>query len=131
MRSRRRSATMMSESAMECVFCKIARGELPVRFVYEDDHVVAFDDISPQAPVHTLVIPRNHYEHLGDGVPAAVSAALCSAIPLVAKAKGIAARGYRLVVNTGLDGGQTVPHLHVHIIGGVKMSHGMVALHSE
>jgi len=116
---------------MECVFCKIARGELPVRFVYEDDYVVAFDDVSPQAPVHTLVIPRDHYEHFGDGVPPTVSAALCNAVPRVAEAKGVAESGYRLIVNTGPDGGQTVSHLHVHVIGGSKLSHGMVTLRPE
>jgi histidine triad (HIT) family protein len=115
----------------ECVFCKIARGEIPVNFVYEDECVVAFDDASPQAPVHTLVIPRDHYQHLGDVDAPAVLAALFGAVPLVAKAKGVAESGYRVVVNAGSDAGQSVSHLHVHVLGGKKMSHGMVAFRAE
>ncbi len=110
----------------DCVFCKIGRGEMPATFVYEDDLVVAFDDISPQAPVHTLVIPRAHHEHLADGLAPELIAALFAAVPAVARAKGIDARGYRLIVNAGADARQSVAHLHVHVLGGRPMSHGMV-----
>jgi len=115
----------------DCIFCKMAAGEIPVSFVYEDDTVVAFDDISPQAPVHTLVIPRDHYAHLGDGVPQDTVAALFAAVPAVAEIKGIAVSGYRLIVNAGPDANQTVPHLHLHVLGGKPMSHGMVRFADE
>jgi histidine triad (HIT) family protein len=115
----------------ECIFCRIARGEIPTTFVYEDDLVVAFDDIAPQAPVHTLVIPRSHYAHLGDGVPAETSAAICAAIPEVARIKGIADSGYRVIVNVGSDAGQIVDHLHAHVLGGHRLAGGMVRLDDE
>lgn len=94
--------------------------------VYEDDTVVAFDDIMPQAPVHTLIVPREHYEGMDDSVPGDVIAHLFSAIPEVARMKGIDATGYRVIVNNGRDANQTVKHLHVHVLGGRTMSHGMV-----
>lgn len=109
-----------------CVFCKIAGGEIPAQAVFEDDLVIAFNDVSPQAPVHVLVIPKVHYEHLGDGVPVETVAALFGAVPEVARRAGIAASGYRIIVNAGPDANQTVPHLHVHVMGGRAMSHGMV-----
>ncbi len=116
-----------SDTAVEeCIFCKIARGEIPVLTVYSDDLVVAFDDVSPQAPVHTLIIPRAHYESLGDDVPAEVLEALCAAVPKVADIKGIAESGYRVIINNGPDARQSVPHLHVHVVGGAPMSHKMV-----
>ncbi len=92
---------------------------------------IAFDDISPQAPVHTLVIPRCHYANLGDGVPAETLSALMSAVPLVARAKGIDESGYRVIVNNGRDANQTVPHLHIHVMGGRAMQHGMVTFVAE
>lgn len=110
----------------ECVFCRIARGETGAGFVFENDLVVAFDDINPQAAVHTLVIPRDHYEHFGDGVPDDVVAALFSAVTDVAAIKGIDRSGYRVIVNKGPDARQSVAHLHVHVLGGQPMSHGMV-----
>ncbi len=110
----------------DCIFCLVADGEIPAAVVYEDETVVAFDDIAPQAPVHTLVIPREHYGHVGDGVPPHVIEALFSAVPRVAELKGVAESGYRVIVNTGRDAAQTVQHLHVHVIGGQRMAHGMV-----
>jgi histidine triad (HIT) family protein len=110
----------------ECIFCKIASGEIPVAAVFEDDDVIAFDDLSPQAPVHTLVIPKAHYLNLSDDVPPAVLAAVFSAVGQVARIKGVAESGYRVIVNNGPDSNQTVPHLHVHILGGRHMTHGMV-----
>ncbi len=112
----------------ECLFCRIARGEVPASVVYENDEIVAFDDISPQAPVHTLVIPRGHYDNLSDGVPSEVFSAVFSAVPEVARVKGVEDGGYRVIVNNGPDANQTVTHLHVHIMGGAAMSHGMVQM---
>jgi histidine triad (HIT) family protein len=110
----------------ECIFCKIVAGEIPAALVYEDDLVIAFDDISPQAPVHTLVIPRAHHANLGDGLDAPTLAAVFSAVRRVAEIKGVAAGGYRVIVNNGADAGQLVDHLHVHVLGGKPMAHGMV-----
>jgi histidine triad (HIT) family protein len=110
----------------DCIFCKIASGEVPVPFVYEDDLVVAFKDLEPQAPVHVLIVPRTHYRTLADDVPAEVAAALCGAVPKVADAMGVSESGYRVIVNNGPDARQTVQHLHVHLLGGAPMTHGMV-----
>jgi histidine triad (HIT) family protein len=110
----------------DCIFCKIASGEVPVPFIYEDDLVVAFMDAEPQAPVHVLVIPRQHFRTLGDGVPPEVGAALCAAVPRVAEITEIAEEGYRVIVNSGPNARQSVPHLHVHVLGGAQMTHGMV-----
>jgi histidine triad (HIT) family protein len=110
----------------DCIFCKIVSGEIPVPFVYEDDLVVAFNDAEPQAPVHVLVVPRTHYRNLADRVPAEVAAALCAAVAKVAEATGVAESGYRVIVNNGPDALQTVQHLHVHVLGGARMTHGMV-----
>ncbi|MFU8891696.1 MAG: histidine triad nucleotide-binding protein [Anaerosomatales bacterium] len=114
-----------------CVFCKIAGGEIPVEPVYQDDAVIAFNDASPQAPVHVLVIPRAHHAHLGDGVPDATLARLFGAVPEVARRTGVAESGYRVIVNAGPDANQTVPHLHVHVMGGRGMTHGMVSFEGE
>jgi histidine triad (HIT) family protein len=112
----------------DCIFCKIAAGEVPVPFVYEDDLVVAFKDAEPQAPVHVLVVPRKHYRTLADGVPPEVGAALCAAVPRVAEIMGVSESGYRAIVNSGPDALQSVPHVHVHVLGGAPMTHGMVDL---
>ena len=109
-----------------CIFCMIAKHELDARIVYEDDAVLAFDDITPQAPVHTLIIPKEHFDNLGDDVPTEVICALFAAVPAVAALKGVDKSGYRVIVNNGRDASQSVAHLHVHIIGGGAMSHGMV-----
>jgi histidine triad (HIT) family protein len=106
----------------------IANGAIPATVVWQDERVVAFSDRSPQAPVHVLIVPRDHYDGLGSDVPADVLAALFAAAPRVADAAGVAGTGYRVIVNTGPDAGQTVPHLHVHLLGGAAMSEGMVRL---
>lgn len=107
----------------DCLFCKIAAKTIPAKLVHEDDQVVAFDDINPQAPVHTLVIPRRHVASMAELNEA--DAGLLGHLLLVgnqiAKQKGIAEGGYRLVVNTGRNGGQTVFHLHLHLLGGRSM----------
>lgn len=110
----------------DCLFCRIVRGEIPAETVYSDDHVIAFDDITPQAPVHTLIIPRKHYTNLNDEIPAEELAAIFSAVRRVAQIKGIAESGYRVIVNNGPDANQTVRHLHIHILGGQPLAHGMV-----
>ena len=102
-----------------CLFCKIIRGELPSTKVYEDETVLAFRDIAPQAPTHVLVIPKVHIESCS-GITAensAVVAHIFEVIPEIAKAEGLV-NGYRVVSNAGADAGQTVPHLHFHILGG-------------
>lgn len=111
----------------DCVFCMIGRGDIPASVVYSDDLVVAFDDIAPQAPVHTLIIPRLHYANLADGVPSDVLEAVMRAVPRVAEIKGIAESGYRAIINTGPDAAQSVHHFHVHVLGGRGMAEGMVS----
>lgn len=107
-------------SHADCLFCGIAAGRVPATLVYQDDEVVAFRDIAPQAPVHVLVIPRKHVGSLAaahDEDGGLLGRVLLRARD-VARAEGIADTGYRAVVNTGDEGGQTVGHLHVHVLGG-------------
>ena len=110
---------------MDCVFCKIAAGEIPSSRVYEDEFVYAFDDISPQAPVHVLVIPKRHLADLNGLDDDRLWAALLAAAKRVAELKDIAASGYRLVVNCGEQGGQLVQHLHLHVLGGQRLADRM------
>lgn len=104
----------------ECIFCKIAAGELPTEPLYEDDDVVAFADVSPQAPVHALIVPKKHLANVDElsDEDAAVAGRLIMTAQRLARQLGISASGYRLVINTGADATQTVPHLHVHLLGG-------------
>lgn len=107
----------------DCLFCRIAEKKIPAKIVHEDEHTLAFDDINPQAPVHTLVIPKQHVaavQECGEQDQALLGRLLlmCSK---VAKLKGLAESGYRIVVNNGRDGGQTVFHLHFHVTGGRHM----------
>lgn len=107
----------------DCLFCKIAAGEVPATTVYEDREVVAFNDIRPVAPVHVLVVPRKHIvsvAELGDEDVALVGTMITRARS-IAEAQGIAGPGYRLVFNVRDHGGQIVDHLHLHIIGGKKL----------
>lgn len=110
----------------DCVFCLVTRKEIPAKVIYEDDEVLAFDDIAPQAPVHTLVIPKHHYATMDDEVPEALMGKLMATAALVARMKGVDKTGYRIIVNNGSDAAQTVKHLHLHVVGGRPMSHGMV-----
>ena len=109
-----------------CIFCMVGRGDLEAKKVFETDEIVAFDDIAPQAPVHVLIIPKTHYRNLSDNLPLQDIASLFAAVPEVAKAKGIEEEGYRVIVNNGRNANQTVDHLHIHVMGGRAMSHGMV-----
>lgn len=104
---------------MDCIFCKIVNGEIPSQKVYEDDLVVAFNDLSPQAPVHILIIPKTHItscDELNDE-NCAVVGHIFSVAAKIAKENGLT-NGYRIVNNCGEDGGQTVKHLHFHLMGG-------------
>ncbi len=103
------------------IFAKILRGEIPCDKVFEDEHVLAFNDINPQAPVHVLVIPKGEYVSLDDFSQEASDgeiAALFRAAGQIARDRGAAETGYRILANTGADGGQEVPHFHVHIFAG-------------
>jgi len=112
-----------SESVDSCIFCKIIEKEIPAKTIYEDDRILAFDDINPQAPVHVLIIPKDHFESL-NAVPEN-RADLMSHVLLkardIAQLKGIRESGYRLVLNTGRDSGQEVFHIHFHLLGGRRM----------
>jgi len=109
---------------MDCLFCKIVRGEIPVKMVFEDDHAIAFHDIHPQAPVHTLVVPKKHFASLAElgATPEdeALLGHLLAVVSQIAREERLA-EGYRTVINTGSDGGQTVDHLHLHLLGGRAM----------
>ncbi len=109
----------------DCIFCKIADHEIPATVVYEDDLVIAFDDLSPQAPVHTLVIPKSHHADITDGVPAEVLAAMTHAVAEVARIKGLD-DGFRVISNKGAAAGQTVMHFHLHVLGGRDLGEGLV-----
>ena len=104
----------------ECLFCKIARKEIPAAIVYEDDILLAFNDIFPQAPVHLLIIPKAHCESLGDLTPetAAAAARIPQLAARLAQEQGLQVNGWRLISNCGADAGQTVFHLHFHLLGG-------------
>lgn len=104
-----------------CIFCKVAAGEIPAKVVKRADGIVAFQDINPQAPTHLLVIPTQHIASLDDARDAALLGRLLGFARDLAKEVGIAERGYRVVVNHNGDGGQTVFHLHLHVLGGRAM----------
>lgn len=112
----------------DCLFCKIVVGGIPSTKVYEDERVLAFEDVNPQMPVHTLIVPKNHYGNIGDGISDDEMGYLFNTVKKVADLKGIAESGYRVIVNTGDDAQQTVHHIHVHVLGGAKMNSGSPAL---
>jgi histidine triad (HIT) family protein len=107
---------------MDCLFCKIASGAIPVTRLYEDEQLLAFADIHPQAPVHVLIIPKQHFASLAhtSAEQAPLLGHLLTAAVEIARQQGLA-NGYRTVINTGPDGGQTVDHLHIHLLGGRHM----------
>jgi len=109
---------------MDCVFCRIVAGEIPAEIVYQDKALLAFRDINPQAPTHILIIPKSHIASLAEIT--AKHQALMGRIILLARdlaeKEGVSGRGYRLSVSTGADGGQLVPHVHFHLLGGRKLS---------
>ena len=107
----------------DCLFCKIIKGEIPSTKVYEDDLCLAFRDIAPMAPTHILVIPKAHISGVCDITPenSSVVSHIFEIIPQIAREEGLV-NGYRVVSNCGADAGQTVPHLHFHILGGKELS---------
>lgn len=104
----------------DCVFCKIVSGEIPSKRVYEDDQVIVINDLNPGAPVHVLVIPKEHTENILTASPE-ILVHVKKVLPEIVKKLGIVEKGFRIVVNTGVEGGQTVPHLHFHILGGKEL----------
>lgn len=107
-----------------CIFCKIIKRKIPSSIVFEDEKIVAFNDINPQAPVHLLIIPKEHYASLND-LPQEKKGILSDLLlkaRQIAKEKGIAQTGYRLVLNTERDSGQEVFHIHLHLLGGRRMN---------
>lgn len=108
----------------DCIFCKIAAGEIPADKLYEDEHVLAFRDLGPQAPTHALVIPKAHIANLNelDEDNAAIMGRLFLAAKQVARDEGIDENGFRTVINCNADGGQTVYHMHIHLLGGRQMT---------
>ena len=107
--------------ANECLFCRIVRREIPAGIVHETEDVIAFRDITPQAPVHVLIIPKRHVASLDRATDAAMLGKLSLAAAEIARAKGIAEDGYRTVMNTNAGAGQTVFHIHLHLLGGRKL----------
>ena len=105
-----------------CLFCSIVAKEIPAKIVAETADCVAFRDVKPQAPVHVLVVPRTHVPSLNEVTDATIVGKLAQLAKDVAQREGLADRGYRLVINTNADAGQTVFHLHMHLLGGRKMS---------
>ncbi len=107
----------------ECLFCRIIAGKIPSQRVYEDDHVLAIRDINPQAPVHVLLMPKRHIASVLDAADgdAGLLGRIVLAAAQVARQEGVAQRGFRLLTNTGPDGGQAVAHLHYHLLGGRPM----------
>lgn len=101
----------------DCVFCKIIAGEIPSPRVYEDDKMIAINDLAPAAPVHVLLMPKEHTLNVTTATPELLSYML-SKVKIIAEKTGIAEKGFRLVINTGDEGGQSVKHLHIHLIGG-------------
>jgi histidine triad (HIT) family protein len=108
--------------ADDCLFCRIVRQEIPVPLVYSSADCVAFRDINPQAPTHILVVPREHVASLNEANDAAMLGRLLLVASEIAKTEGIAESGYRTVVNTNRDAGQTVFHIHLHLLGGRSMA---------
>lgn len=109
---------------MDCIFCQIANGEIPADIVYQDQEIIAFRDINPKAPVHLLLIPKRHIPSLNqlNERDSALVGRMVAVASRLAQDEGIAEKGYRLVINCGKEGGQLVPHLHMHLLGGRQLS---------
>lgn len=114
----------------DCIFCKLANSQIPAEFIYEDELVVAFRDANPVAPVHVLVVPKKHiqdFNGLAEADPdGAIAARLAAVIPQVAEKLGVKETGYRLINNCGAGAGQTVMHLHFHLIAGTELSERLI-----
>ena len=111
----------------DCIFCKIINGDIPCSMVYQDETVLAFKDINPLAPVHVLIVSKQHIESAQalNESNSQIAAHIFGKIPVIAKELGIAENGYRVVTNIGKDGGQAVPHLHFHILRGRKLENAL------
>ncbi|WP_160670846.1 histidine triad nucleotide-binding protein [Clostridium sp. C8-1-8] len=107
----------------DCIFCKIIKGEIPSKKIYEDEDVIAFNDINPEAPIHFLVIPKRHIESVNniDEESSKVIAHIFNVINTLVRELNIADTGYRIINNCGVDGGQTVNHMHFHVLGGREL----------
>lgn len=114
----------------DCIFCKLANGVIPTQLIYEDEHVVAFHDLHPVAPVHVLVMPRVHVRNIADLADhpegEAIMGQVLRAIPQVARIVGVDHQGYRIINNCGHNGGQTIDHVHFHLIGGQHLGDRLV-----
>ena len=115
---------MTPNLAKDCIFCKIAAGEIPSSKVYEDSQVLAFRDIHPQAPVHVLIIPKKHYAALNEMTDKeeVLLGHMVHAAKIIAANEGVARSGYRVTINCGPDGGQVVQHVHLHLLGGRNLT---------
>jgi len=105
-----------------CIFCRIARGEIPAQMVANNKEIMAFKDLNPQAPVHILIIPKKHIKSLDDATDSDLLGRMMTLAAAIARQEKIAKSGYRTVINTGADGGQSVDHLHIHLLGGRHMT---------
>ena len=105
-----------------CIFCKIARGEIPSKMLVNNKELIAFRDIAPQAPTHILIVPKKHVASLDDLTDSDLLGRMMTLAAALARQEGLAKTGYRTVINTGADGGQSVDHLHVHLLGGRTMT---------
>ena len=112
---------------MDCIFCQIASGKIPADIVYQDEEIVAFRDINPKAPVHLLIIPRKHIASLDrmEAGDAELVGRMVAVANRLAGGEGVAQKGYRLAINCGQEGGQEVPHLHIHLLGGRQLTGGL------
>ncbi len=107
---------------MDCIFCQIVAGKIPSQTLYQDNEVIAFRDINPQAPVHLLIIPKSHIPSLAQVTESTLIARMTDVANQLAKEHGVLEDGYRLVINCGREAGQVVPHLHMHLLGGRRLS---------
>ena len=104
----------------DCIFCRIIAGEIPSQKVYEDDKMIAIKDVAPAAPVHVLLLPKQHYDNIMTADQELVMYML-GKVPALAEQLGVKEKGFRIVINTGKEGGQSVNHLHIHLIGGKEL----------
>ena len=118
----RKVGNQSTPESANCIFCKIIRGEIPSKTLVNNKELIAFRDIAPQAPTHILIVPKKHVASLDDMTDSDLMGRIMTLAAALARQEGIARSGYRTVVNTGADGGQSVDHLHVHLLGGRKMT---------
>ena len=109
----------------DCIFWKLANKEIPTDFLYEDENVVAFNDLHPLTPVHILIVPKKHYDNIIDSIPASVLESVTKAIAAVTEKTGIKESGFRVITNTGKHGGQSINHVHFHVLGGRQLDDSM------